>query len=62
MLQGAELDLKRYQDLVKTNAIPRQQLYQQQALVLQDRGLVMSDQRRSTPRSSTLPIATSWRA
>jgi multidrug efflux system membrane fusion protein len=44
MLQGAELDLKRYQDLVKTNAIPRQQLDQQQALVLQDRGLVMSDQ------------------
>jgi multidrug efflux system membrane fusion protein len=44
MLQGAELDLKRYQDLVKTNAIPRQQLDQQSALVLQDRGLVMSDQ------------------
>src|SRR5580700_643876 len=44
MLQGAELDLKRYQDLVKTNAIPRQQLDQQQVLVLQDRGLVMSDQ------------------
>jgi multidrug efflux system membrane fusion protein len=44
MLQGAELDLKRYQDLIKTNAIPRQQLDQQSALVLQDRGLVMSDQ------------------
>jgi multidrug efflux system membrane fusion protein len=44
MLQGAELDLKRYQDLVKTNAIARQQLDQQSALVLQDRGLVMSDQ------------------
>jgi multidrug efflux system membrane fusion protein len=44
MLQGAELDLKRYQDLVRTNAIPRQQLDQQQVLVLQDRGLVMSDQ------------------
>jgi multidrug efflux system membrane fusion protein len=44
MLQSAELDLKRYQDLVKTNAIPRQQLDQQQALVLQDRGNVLTDQ------------------
>jgi multidrug efflux system membrane fusion protein len=44
MLQAAELDLKRYQDLAKTNAIPRQQLDQQQALVLQDRGNVLTDQ------------------
>src|SRR6516164_6268576 len=44
LLQAAELDLKRYQELAKTNAIPRQQLDQQSALVLQDRGLVMSDQ------------------
>jgi membrane fusion protein, multidrug efflux system len=44
MLQSAELDLKRYQDLSKTNAIPRQQLDQQVALVAQDRGNVLSDQ------------------
>ena len=43
MLQSAELDLKRYQDLAKTNAIPRQQLDQQVALVAQDRGNVLSD-------------------
>lgn len=44
MLQSAELDLKRYQDLAKTNAIPRQQLDQQVALVAQDKGSVLSDQ------------------
>jgi membrane fusion protein, multidrug efflux system len=44
LLQTAELDLKRYQDLVKTNAIPRQQLDTQASLVVQDRGLVISDQ------------------
>ncbi len=44
MLQQAELDLKRYQDLAKTNAIPRQQLDQQVALVAQDKGNVLSDQ------------------
>jgi multidrug efflux system membrane fusion protein len=44
MLQQAELDLKRYQDLTRTNAIPRQQLDQQVALVAQDKGNVISDQ------------------
>src|SRR6266853_985108 len=44
LLQTAELDLKRYQDLAKTNAIPRQQLDTQMSLVVQDRGLVISDQ------------------
>jgi multidrug efflux system membrane fusion protein len=44
LLQTAELDLKRYQDLVKTNAIPRQQLDTQASLVIQDRGNVISDQ------------------
>ena len=44
LLQAAELDLKRYQDLSKTNAIPRQQLDTQVSLVAQDRGLVISDQ------------------
>jgi membrane fusion protein, multidrug efflux system len=44
LLQNAELDLKRFQDLVKTNAIPRQQLDTQTSLVLQDKGNVISDQ------------------
>jgi multidrug efflux system membrane fusion protein len=44
LLQNAELDLKRYQDLAKTNAIPRQQLDTQISLVLQDKGNVISDQ------------------
>jgi multidrug efflux system membrane fusion protein len=44
MLQSAELDLKRYQDLAKTNAIPRQQLDQQVALVAQDKANIQSDQ------------------
>jgi len=43
LLQAAELDLKRYQDLAKTNAIPRQQLDTQTSLVAQDKGLVISD-------------------
>src|SRR5215468_7584646 len=43
LLQQAELDLKRYQDLAKTNAIPRQQLDAQVSLVAQDKGLVISD-------------------
>jgi membrane fusion protein, multidrug efflux system len=43
LLQTAELDLKRYQDLAKTNAIPRQQLDTQVSLVAQDKGLVVSD-------------------
>jgi multidrug efflux system membrane fusion protein len=44
MLQSAELDLKRYQDLAKTNAISRQQLDQQVALVAQDKANIQSDQ------------------
>ena len=44
MLQGAQLDLERYQSLSKTNAIPRQQLDQQVALVAQDQGNVITDQ------------------
>ncbi len=44
MLQSAQLDLERYQNLAKTNAIPRQQLDQQAALVLQDQGNVIADQ------------------
>ena len=44
LLQTAELDLKRYQELAKTNAIPRQQLDTQVSLVAQDKGLVIADQ------------------
>jgi multidrug efflux system membrane fusion protein len=44
LLQAAQLDLERYQNLVKTNAIPRQQLDTQAALVQQDQGLVIADQ------------------
>ena len=44
LLQAAELDLKRYQELAKTNAIPRQQLDTQVSLVAQDKGLVIADQ------------------
>jgi membrane fusion protein, multidrug efflux system len=44
MLQSSELDLKRYQDLVKTNAIARQQLDQQVALVSQNKANILSDQ------------------
>ena len=44
MLQAAQLDLERYQNLVKTNAIPRQQLDAQVATVQQDQGLIIADQ------------------
>src|SRR5262252_2353393 len=44
LLQAAELDLKRYQELAKTNAIPRQQLDTQVSLVAQDKGLVLAYQ------------------
>ncbi len=44
LLQNAELDLKRYQDLAKSNSIPRQQLDTQVSLVIQDQGNVVSDQ------------------
>ena len=44
LLQAAQLDLERYQSLAKTNAIPRQQLDTQVALVQQDQGLVIADQ------------------
>jgi len=44
LLLAAETDLRRYQDLAKTNAIPRQQLDTQTSLVAQYKGLVISDQ------------------
>jgi multidrug efflux system membrane fusion protein len=44
LLENAQLDVARYQDAVKTHAIPEQQLATQQALVLEDQGTVELDQ------------------
>jgi multidrug efflux system membrane fusion protein len=44
LLDNAEVDLKRYQTLLQQNAIPEQQLATQQALVAQDKGIVITDQ------------------
>jgi multidrug efflux system membrane fusion protein len=44
LLESAQIDLKRYQDLAKTNAIPRQQLDQQVYLVAQYQANILSDQ------------------
>ncbi len=43
LLENARLDLKRYQTLIKTGAIPSQQLDTQVALVSQDEGNVLTD-------------------
>ena len=43
-LENARVDLARYETLVKQNAIPEQQLATQKALVVQDEGIVKSDQ------------------
>jgi multidrug efflux system membrane fusion protein len=44
LLDAAQIDLKRYQDLAKTNAIPRQQLDTQVYLVAQYQANLISDQ------------------
>jgi membrane fusion protein, multidrug efflux system len=44
LLEAAQIDLKRYQDLAKTNAIPRQQLDTQVYLVQQYQANLLSDQ------------------
>jgi membrane fusion protein, multidrug efflux system len=44
LLEAAQIDLKRYQDLAKTNAIPRQQLDTQTYLVAQYQANILSDQ------------------
>ena len=44
LLAGAQVDLKRYQDAYAKNAIPKQQLDDQAALVQQDEGSVKLDQ------------------
>ncbi len=44
LLEAAQIDLKRYQDLAKTNAVPRQQLDTQTYLVAQYQANILSDQ------------------
>jgi len=43
-LDNARIDLARYQELIKRNAVAEQQLATQQALVTQDEGVVKTDQ------------------
>src|SRR6201991_3776304 len=43
LLKGAQVDLARYQGLAAQNAVPRQQLDTQTALVAQDQGTVEAD-------------------
>jgi membrane fusion protein, multidrug efflux system len=44
LLEASQIDLKRYQELAKTNAIPRQQLDTQVYLVAQYQANILSDQ------------------
>jgi len=44
LLNNAKVDLDRYADLLKTNAVPQQQYATQKALVEQDEGIVKADQ------------------
>jgi membrane fusion protein, multidrug efflux system len=43
LLKGAQVDLERYQGLAKQNAVPRQTLEDQVALVAQDEGTLVAD-------------------
>jgi membrane fusion protein, multidrug efflux system len=54
LLKGAQVDLVRYQDLAAKNAIPRQTLDTQVALVAQDQGTVEAD--RGTVRSAEVNL------
>jgi multidrug efflux system membrane fusion protein len=44
LLENARIDLGRYEQLLKQNAIPEQQVATQRATVSQDEGMVLSDQ------------------
>lgn len=44
LLANAKVDLDRYAELLKTNAVPQQQYATQKALVAQDEGIVKADQ------------------
>ena len=61
LLKGAQVDLTRYQGLAAQNAVPRQTLDTQVALVAQYQGTVEADRARSNPPRSTCNIAVSCR-
>jgi multidrug efflux system membrane fusion protein len=54
LLKGAQVDLVRYQGLAAQNAVPRQQLDTQTALVAQDQGTVEAD--RATVKSAEVNL------
>jgi multidrug efflux system membrane fusion protein len=54
LLKGAQVDLARYQGLAAQNAVPRQTLDTQTALVAQDQGTVEAD--RATVRSAEVNL------
>jgi multidrug efflux system membrane fusion protein len=54
-LKGAQVDLQRYQGLAAQNAVPRQQLDTQTALVAQDQGTVEAD--RAMVRAAEVNLA-----
>jgi multidrug efflux system membrane fusion protein len=54
LLKGAQVDLTRYQGLAAQNAVPRQTLDTQTALVAQDQGTVEAD--RATVRSAEVNL------
>ena len=55
LLKGAQVDLARYQGLAAQNAVPRQQLDTQTALVAQDEGTVEAD--RATVKAAEVNLA-----
>ena len=55
LLKGAQVDLQRYQGLAAQNAVPRQQLDTQTALVAQDQGTVEAD--RALVRAAEVNLA-----
>ena len=61
LLKGAQVDLARYQGLVAQNAVPRQTLDTQVALVAQDQGTVEADRAAVNAAQVNLNIATSCR-
>jgi membrane fusion protein, multidrug efflux system len=54
LLKGAQVDLQRYQNLAAQNAVPRQTLDTQVALVAQDQGTVEAD--RATVKSAEVNL------
>ncbi len=60
-LANARRDLARYQQLVKTNLVSRQELDTQASLVQQTEGAIKADQARSTVPNCRSPTAASLR-